>query len=437
MPTPLLAPRNGAYTFIDTDNGWRDCVDHVLDGAGPIAIDAERASGFRYSQRAYLIQIFRRGTGIYLIDPIALTGSDHTERLNHHLRDEEWVIHASTQDLPCLHEFGIAPKKLFDTELGARLAGFARVGLGPLTETLLDLTLAKEHSAVDWSKRPLHSDWLNYAALDVDVLLDIRDGVAAALEEQNKLAWAEADFHSIITTFTARAQSLTSLQSKKREPWRRTSGMHKVRSRRSAGCVKALWEKRDAIAREIDIAPGRLLNDSLLVELALRAPKTLDELMVQPEFKRIRNPLQRSYFQTWITVLIACHELSEDELPPLRTSSDAMPPTKIWREKFPLAYARYTHARALLSECALAHNLPAENLVTPDFYKQLCWLSLEKPEFIGNVDRVARALMDLGARQWQINLVAPCIAQALTESEPIELSPASDEKIEPADGGNP
>jgi ribonuclease D len=192
MPTPLLTPRYGAVKLIEDESAFASAVDEIIAGAGPIAIDAERASGFRYSQRAYLIQIFRRGGGLHLIDPIPLANSPHIARL--------WVIHASTQDLPCLREFGISPQRLFDTELAARLAGCERVGLGPLTESLLELSLAKEHSAVDWSHRPLHDDWLTYAALDVDVLLDLRDAVETLLTEQGKLEWAHADFAAILKT---------------------------------------------------------------------------------------------------------------------------------------------------------------------------------------------------------------------------------------------
>ncbi|MCU1528239.1 MAG: ribonuclease, partial [Frondihabitans sp.] len=101
-------------------------VEAIKMGHGPIAVDAERASGYRYSQRAYLIQIFRRDAGVFLFDPPAI--GEMTE-LNDAIRDEEWVFHAASQDLACLREVGLDPTRIFDTELGARLAGFPRVGL--------------------------------------------------------------------------------------------------------------------------------------------------------------------------------------------------------------------------------------------------------------------------------------------------------------------
>ena len=420
MPTPLLSPRYGAVHLIDTELEFAKVVDQIISGTGPVAIDAERASGFRYSQRAYLIQIFRRGGGLHLIDPIPLTDSPHIARLNNALRDEEWVIHASTQDLPCLREFGISPQRLFDTELAARLAGCERVGLGPLTESLLELTLAKEHSAVDWSLRPLHDDWLTYAALDVDVLLDLRDAIEALLSEQGKLDWARADFAAILKA---------PAQKPRKDPWRRTSGMHTVRDRRALAIVKELWEKRDEIARQIDIAPGRLLNDSMIVTTALKQPRTLSELLTITSFARGRNDLQQSYFEEWIKAVLRVDALPQSELPELRSKSDGMPPTKVWRVKFPEAYARFTHARAALTTRAHELALPIENLISPDSYKRICWLSQSEPTLIGHEENVSQRLAEFGARPWQIAHVAPLLASALCENEPIELpEPAKTEE---------
>ena len=159
-----------------------DVAQKLAAGTGPVAVDAERASGFRYSQRAYLVQLRRAGAGTVLIDPIPLSSDLH--ELDPVLTGPEWVLHAASQDLPCLAEVGLAPTSLFDTELAGRLAGLPRVGLGPLVEQLLGLSLEKGHGAADWSRRPLPDDWLVYAALDVEVLAELRDVLAALLAEQ-------------------------------------------------------------------------------------------------------------------------------------------------------------------------------------------------------------------------------------------------------------
>ena len=49
------------------------------------------------------------------------------------------------------------------------------MGLGAVVEDTLGIALAKAHSASDWSTRPLPQSWLEYASLDVEHLVDVRD----------------------------------------------------------------------------------------------------------------------------------------------------------------------------------------------------------------------------------------------------------------------
>jgi len=296
MLTPLLAPRHGTPKIVDDEAGFAQVITDLAKGDGPIAVDAERASGYRYSQRAYLIQIYRKNGGLHLIDPIPLKDSKLWHLFNQNFSEYEWVIHASTQDLACLIEIGLKPKKLFDTELGARIAGCPRVGLGPLAESLLELSLAKEHSAVDWSIRPLKSEWINYAALDVDILLDIRDKVAELLVEQKKLKWAEQDFASILKNY----ENFQVVDTPKPDRWRRTSGMHKVRDRLTMTVVRDLWFSRDELARQLDIAPGRVLGDVAIVELATKRP---DNLEAVAKVIGWRTRLEAPPFNRWLSVL--------------------------------------------------------------------------------------------------------------------------------------
>ena len=130
MATPLLSPKSGLPELIVNEKDFEITLEQIAKGFGPIAFDAERASGFKYSARAYLIQIHRRDGGLHLIDPIAIGTTNLWSELNEAFDGVEWILHASTQDLPCLNELGLRPKLLFDTELGGRIAGCERVGLG-------------------------------------------------------------------------------------------------------------------------------------------------------------------------------------------------------------------------------------------------------------------------------------------------------------------
>ena len=412
VAVPLLQPAEGTPDVIDTEDAFRDALALLSQGSGPFAVDAERASGFRYSARAYLIQIKRSNGGLHLIDPIPF-GPGHTLfiELNNLLNTDEVILHASTQDLPCLRELGINPVKLFDTELAGRIAGLPRVGLGPLLESLMGVSLAKEHSAADWSARPLPKDWLTYAALDVELLIELRDRMYLTLESAKKLPWALEEFASILKAPPAPPRV---------DPWRRTSGMHKIKRRDQLAIIKSLWIARDAVAATQDIAPGKLLNDSAIVELAIAAPTT------KKEFEKCLRPLGlrarwMENLQLWLDSIAAAVALPEDQWPAMRTNADTLPPIKLWRDKFPEKFAPLSHARAAIEHIAEENEIPVENLITPEHVRRICWKPPVGATTTLSVSEVEKALGELGARKWQIDLVAPAIAAALLEREPALL----------------
>ena len=254
-PKPLLTLRDGLPPVIETDADLAALCERVRAGTGPVALDAERASGYRYSSRAYLVQIRREGSGSALVDPIAFSS---LTPLQEAIGDAEWILHAASQDLPCLAEIGLRPTSLFDTELAGRLLGYPRVGLATLVETLLGFRLKKEHSAVDWSTRPLPKPWLEYAALDVEVLLELRESLLAQLLAEDKEGWARQEFDHLLG-FSPTVRE---------EAWRRTGGLHRVRGRRALAAVRALWETRNEIAERRDVTPTRILPDAAIVVAA-------------------------------------------------------------------------------------------------------------------------------------------------------------------------
>ena len=417
---PLLTPSGGTPPVIATEAALKSAIAELKAGTGPFAIDAERASGFRYSARAYLIQIKRHGGGLHLIDPIPF-GPGHAlfAELNELLNTGEVILHASTQDLPCLRELGINPTHLFDTELGGRIAGLPRVGLGPLLESLMGVTLAKEHSAADWSTRPLPQEWLTYAALDVELLVELRDAMYGILNSAGKLQWAEQEFASILKAPPPPPRI---------DPWRRTSGMHKIKRRDQLAIIRELWTTRDAIASVQDIAGGKLLNDSAIIELSLSAPTT------KKEFEKALRPLGLrarwlENYETWLAAIARAVAMSEDQWPPVRTNTDNLPPIKLWRDKYPEKFAPLSHARALIDVIATTNAIPIENLISPESIRRICWSPPAQSTQTRDESAVRSALAALGARPWQIDLVAGALADALLEREPLIIA-EPDEALE-------
>jgi ribonuclease D len=398
-------PRDHAVlTPIDTRDGYLSAVQAIAAGTGPIAIDAERASGFRYSQRAYLIQVFRRDAGTFLFDPPAI--GDFTE-LNSSISNVEWVLHAASQDLACLREVGLNPTRIFDTELGARLAGLPRVGLGTVVEALLGIHLAKEHSAADWSTRPLPSSWLIYAALDVELLVDLRDAVASLLDTQGKSAIAEAEFDAVLHR-EPRPGS-------RGEGWRRLSGVSSIKGPRNLAVARELWEARDRYAQEIDTAPGRLVPDSSLVAAAKVLPSSKRELAALKEFngRASRSELDR----WWQAIEVGS---ASTEVPKLRATGESLPPPRAWSNRNPEADARLKLARTSLVEASTELSIPVENLLTPDLLRRVAW---NPPEPV-TAASVGSELLDLGARQWQVDATAQLIAEAFVDADQTTELPA-------------
>ncbi|MGJ9412096.1 HRDC domain-containing protein [Aeromicrobium sp. CF4.19] len=396
VPLPRLALREPLGDVIDDTDAYAAYCAQVTVGTGPVALDAERASGYRYSQRAYLVQVRREHAGTGLIDPIAF---DDLRDLGDAIGDAEWILHAATQDLPCLAEIGLRPAKLFDTELAGRLLNLPRVGLATLVEHYLGMSLAKEHSAADWSTRPLPRPWLEYAALDVEVLTELRDLVEADLERTGKLEWARQDFEALLS-FTGAPP--------REEPWRRTSGLHRARGRRMLALVKSLWEARDGIAEAKDTTPGRILPDAALVEIAKEVPRDASTLR-QLSAMRGRGP--RRYLQSWLDAVEAGLAMPDADLPTASPRGDGPPPPRAWAERHPEAAARLTRAREVVTRLSEEHDLPAENLITPSLVRALAW----EPPSVVTVGPVGDALLDGGARQWQVDLVATPLAEALQD----------------------
>ncbi|MDR6198489.1 ribonuclease D [Microbacterium sp. SORGH_AS428] len=383
------------YSVIADEAEFTSAIERLAEGEGPFAVDVERASGFRYSQRAYLVQIYRRGSGVFLIDPPALSDFSPLQAV---LGTADWVLHAASQDLPSLRELGLEPPHIFDTELASRLLGHSRVGLGAVVEDTLGITLAKAHSAADWSTRPLPQSWLEYAALDVVHLVDVRDALVTELAEQGKTELAEEEFQAVLDR---------PVKPPRTDPWRRLSGLHTLRGRRNLAIARALWQAREDLAVAQDVSPGRLVPDRALVAAVAAAPDSKRALAAVKEFT---GRASRSELDRWWAAIEEGRAATD--LPLERVGSDALPPPRAWIDRNPEADARLKAARPLVEARAEELTMPTENLLTPELLRRVAW---EPPTPI-DADTVGEALLSLGARRWQVRETAQVIADAFVAS---------------------
>lgn len=386
-------PSEGIPDLIDTTEKLADAVARLEAGTGPLALDAERASGFRYSGRAYLIQLRREGTGTILIDPTAFENLNDVQAA---LVGVDWILHAASQDLICLAMEGLIPTAaLYDTELAGRLLGYPRVALSSLTEAELGITLAKEHSAADWSTRPLPTEWLNYAALDVEFLIPLWESLKAKLIAADRYDIAVQEFNHVraTTVYTERV-----------DPWRRTSQLHRVKKPAELAIVRELWIHRDAIAQERDVAPGRLLPDAGIVALALGTAATAREISQLPE---LANRSARRHTELWVDILKAARSLPETDWPPVRVKSSGPPAARNWAQKNPTAFEHLETVRADLTRIAEEMNIAVEHLITPDVMRRIIW---EQPTTVSQIEAMFDEYL---VREWQRQIVLPVLQAVL------------------------
>lgn len=393
---PLTEPSGGVPPIIDTPEALAEAVAEIGSREGVVAVDAERASGFRYGQRAFLVQLRRSDGAVHLIDPVALPDLSSLAEVVNPL---EWVLHAADQDLPCLLELGLAPASLFDTELAARLLGRPRVGLAAVVADEVGYALAKEHSAADWSTRPVPEDWRRYAALDVELLADVREAQVVALARSGRLAWALQEFEH---------ERLAPPPAPRAEPWRRTSGLQEVRRPRGLAVARSVWEARERLAQEIDRAPGRVLPAAAIVAAAKALPESREALTALPEFS---GKGTRRRADHWWGAVKEGLALPEDELPSRRPprDPDALPQPRSWADARPDAAKRLDAVRAAVRHRAEEIGLPQENLLAPALQRRISWDGPEPAD-------VADTLAELGARPWQVEQVGDALVEALTDA---------------------
>lgn len=382
------------YSVIDDRAEFERAAETLAEGSGPVAVDVERASGFRYSQRAYLVQVFRRGAGVFLFDPPAI-GDFHP--LQDAIGDAEWVFHSASQDLPSLRELDLEPARIFDTELASRLLGSDGFGLAAVVEHTLGITLAKAHSAADWSTRPLPGPWLEYAALDVLHLVDVRDALVDELEAAGKTEIAAEEFDATLHRLP---------KPPREEPWRRLSGLHKVRGARQLAVARELWTAREQYAEQIDVSPGRLVPDRALLAALLAAPRSKQELA---GLKTFNGRASRTQIDRWWAAIERGR--TTEDLPRERVPSDALPPPRAWADRNPDADLRLKAARPVIEALADELHMPTENLLTPEHLRRVAW----QPPADLTAESVAAALLELGARPWQVAHTAQKIVDAFVE----------------------
>lgn len=397
---PGAAPPPAEYEFVDDDAGLDVVAGALSASSGPVAVDVERASGIRYSERAFLLQLRPADGPALLVDPE--TPGRTVGPLADLLSDRPLLLHAASQDLPSLRELGIIPSSLADTELAGRFLGTERVNLGAMISEHLGIGLAKAHSAADWSRRPLPASWLDYAAYDVLFLHELADAVLPRLDDLGRRDWYEAECRYLVESEPAPAAP---------EPWRRLSRLTSLRDVRQLARARELWMARDRIAEDRDIAPKRLLPDAAIVEAARIGPASKSALLAIDGFD---GPHRRRMAGDWLEALEWAEGLGRADLPTRQGPRGEHPPHASWKRNEPEAATLLELARARIGELGDELGLEAGLLLKPATLRLWVWrAATTRPGDDGELlDEVLRGEE---ARDWQRVLTSAPLLEAVRE----------------------
>ncbi|MCI7304984.1 MULTISPECIES: HRDC domain-containing protein [Trueperella] len=395
QPTParlLDKPRDGLPPV--TGDDIDDAVARLAAGTGPFGVDTERANEMHYSSRAYLIQIRREGTGTVLIDPLGI--EDRMAGLAEVMR-QEWILHAAHQDLVCLAELGLRPTKVFDTEIAALILGYDKVSLQAVCERALGWTLAKEYSRSDWAQRPLPLPMLTYAALDVELLGELREVMTGELKEAGRYEWFLEECEEV---------RLRKPPPPRQQPWRRSSRQAGIRDQRALAMLRELWSARDELARRRDLAPHKVIPNNVLAQLAKRKPRSRADVA---NSSLLRTGSRRRDVDTWWRAIDIAWHLDERALPERRFTEhrDPFPPTNEWEHKRPEAAHRWAILRPTVLEIADELAIRQEVVLKPRTQKIAAWNGWD------SLPQLEAILAGDGARPWQIELTARRIHDAV------------------------
>jgi len=369
--------------YVDSEAGLQD-VRKAIGGVGRLALDCEAAGFHRYSDRVCLIQL-SLAAETFLLDPLAV---DPAPVLRPVLEDPgvEVVMHGADFDVRILdRDLEIRIQGLFDTQIAGALLGIGNLGLSPLLERTMGVTISKKFQKADWARRPLPAGMKEYAALDTAYLLDLSDHLRAELESKGREEWAVEE---------SRKLERVRWEADDQDPVTRIKGARDLTIREMAR-LRAALEWRDRVARERDRAAFRVAGNDTLLEAARRNPISVEEVAALPG---VNGGLARAEGGRLLELLLEANQRPEEEVAryPRYTGGRERP--------LPEAEERLARLKEVRNERARALEIDRGTLLPNHVLETLA----ESPP----TDLAELATVD-GVRDWRLEVVGKELLQAL------------------------
>ncbi len=296
---PRLARMEQRITFVDTPAALEEVLAEFDDPI--LGCDVERSDADNYYRRAALVQI-GNAEHVVLIDAVAMP---QLPELAKHLASRTTILHALENDVVPMDAAGVELHDVQDTGVAAALLGLP-TGLDPLLQELMGISLSPDKERfqrADWAMRPLPEDMEDYAADDVFHLPALWEILRQKLVEAGRLHWYEQELQAVIDR--AREDN---------RDWTRTRGSGKLRPQERE-VLRELWQAREDMAQDGDIAPSRILREVTLLDLAQKPAKDADDLIRRNQ-RRKRPSLDQA------DVLFEAQERGQDAEPETRESKN-------------------------------------------------------------------------------------------------------------------
>jgi ribonuclease D len=254
------------FQYVGDTAAMREMLSH-LHGSHFVSVDLESDSYHNYAEKIALLQI-GDGENIFILDPFSVDLAQVASLFKD--KSKEKVFHDVDYDGRMLLTFlGVKPTPIFDTMVAARILGKEKVGLADLLGEYFGISLDKGLQKADWSRRPLSHNMLEYAALDVAHLIQLRDRLAAEIEGLGRADWAREEFERLV-------ENLEPMPDKSAD-FTRVKGARDL-SPRQLAVLQKLLEWREAKAESMGVPTFKVIGTERLLNIAGKHPRSRREL---------------------------------------------------------------------------------------------------------------------------------------------------------------
>ena len=256
------------YKFIESDDQLETICNDLLKEK-IIGVDLEADSMHCFKEKICLIQI-ATDREAFLIDPFVLKEIAPFIRV---LEDKEIVkvFHGADFDIRSLdRDYSARVNNLFDTEIACRFLGVKERGLAALLKEHFNVIADKKFQRVDWSKRPLKPDMIQYSVTDVSHLTRLYTIIRDRLKTMGRYDWAREEFE---IQENARYENNHSLPL-----FRKFKGAGRL-DNRCLAVLENLLRLRLAIAEEKDRPLFKVIDNHALMTLACERPGSVEKMV--------------------------------------------------------------------------------------------------------------------------------------------------------------